>query len=251
VHSWKRCAPEAQLRLFVSTQFTRQSAARCGPRTEFSHSLGQEENAGNEIARIGHRCASGHGCQSVVVVFGLHGNPASEANTWVNDYVASYRYRYTWFLLFFPVFGLLAICLVWRSGAAVAVASGAELLFTLIFFEYKMYCIELGVGTIRIVSMLRTKSFSLAEVELIQHLYGEHGGQLLLIRHSNRILLTASQALDGFDDLVGFFREYARHRHLIFATRDNWGDWMQGWWADGGGLAAGIMALCRAGSRGL
>jgi hypothetical protein len=43
VRSWKRCAPEAQLRIFVSTQFTRQYAAKCCSGTAFSHSLGQLE----------------------------------------------------------------------------------------------------------------------------------------------------------------------------------------------------------------
>jgi hypothetical protein len=64
-------------------------------------------------------------------------------------------------------------------------------------------------------------------VDLIQLLNGDRGGPLLRIRHSDRILLTVSRDLEGFDDLVGFFREYARHHHLIFATRDEWGEWTQ------------------------
>jgi hypothetical protein len=82
-------------------------------------------------------------------------------------------------------------------------------------------------GSVRTFSVLRSKSFALAEVDLIQHLHGDRGGQLLRIRHSDRILLSASQDLDGFDDLVGFFREYARHHRLIFATRDSFGEWAQ------------------------
>jgi hypothetical protein len=107
------------------------------------------------------------------------------------------------------------------------VEMGAEALFILVFPEYKTYCIELRAGSIRTVSMLRNKSFALSEVDLIQHLYGNRGGQLLRIRHSNRILLTVSRDLDGFDDLVGFFRIYSTHHHLIFATRDDWGEWTQ------------------------
>jgi hypothetical protein len=64
-------------------------------------------------------------------------------------------------------------------------------------------------------------------VDLIQHVYGGRGEQLLYVRHSDRILFTASRDLDGFEDLVGFFREYARHHHLIFATRDDFGQWTQ------------------------
>jgi hypothetical protein len=62
---------------------------------------------------------------------------------------------------------------------------------------------------------------------MIQHVYGGRGAQLLYLRHSGRTFLTLSRDLDAFDDLVGFFREYARHHHLIFATRDDWGDWKQ------------------------
>ena len=114
-----------------------------------------------------------------------------------------------------------------RSGVAVAVAIGAEVLFILVFLQYRTYCIQFGAGSIRKVSILRSKTFALSEVDLIQHMYGDRGGQLLRIRHSDRILLTVSRDLDGFDDLVGFFREYARHHHIIFATRDDWGEWTQ------------------------
>lgn len=147
--------------------------------------------------------------------------------SWVDSYVASYRYKYTWALLIFPIFGLLAIFLVRRSNAGVAVAVGAEVLFILMFLQYRTYRVQLSAGSIGTVSILRSKAFSLSDVDLIQHLYGDRGGQMLRIRHSDRILLTASRDLDGFDDLVGFFREYARHHHLIFATRDFFGDWTQ------------------------
>jgi hypothetical protein len=153
--------------------------------------------------------------------------PTHEGNHWVDSYIASYRYRYTSALLIFPIFGLLAILLVRRSDAAIAVAIGAELLFILVFLQYRSYCVQLGAGSIRTVSILRNKSFALSDVDLIQHLYGDRGGQLLRIRHSDRILLTVSRDLDGFDDLVGFFREYAKHHHIIFATRDDFGEWTQ------------------------
>jgi len=149
------------------------------------------------------------------------------ASSWVDSYVANYRYKYTWALLIFPIFGLLAIYLVRRSGTAVAVAIGADMLLILVFVQYRSYRVQLSAGSIRAVSILRTKSFALSDVDLIQHLYGDRGGQLLRIRHSDRILLTVSRELDGFEDLVGFFREYARHHHIIFATRDEFGEWTQ------------------------
>jgi hypothetical protein len=147
---------------------------------------------------------------------------------WVDNYVASYRYNYSWVLLIFPLFGgLLAIYLVRQSGAAIAVAIGADLLFVLVFLQYRTYRVQLSAGSVSAVSLLHGKSFALSDVDLIQHVYGGRGEQLLYVRHSDRILLTASRDLDGFDDLVGFFREYARHHHLIFATRDYFGEWTQ------------------------
>ena len=89
------------------------------------------------------------------------------------------------------------------------------------------YRVELSAGSMRTVSILRSKSFALSDVDLVQDLYGSRGEDLLRIRHGDRILLTVSRDLNGFGDLVGFFREYARHHHLIFATRDQWGEWMQ------------------------
>lgn len=149
------------------------------------------------------------------------------ASSWVDDYVASYRYKYPWGLLIFPIFGLLPILLVWRSHVALSVTIGTEVLFILVFVRWKTYCVQLSAGSISAASVFRRKTIALSDVDLIQHLHGDRGGQLLRIRHSDRILLTVSQDLDGFDDLVGFFREYARHHHLIFATRDDWGEWTQ------------------------
>jgi hypothetical protein len=156
------------------------------------------------------------------------GGKQNATGSWVDTCVASYRYKYTWALLIFPLCGgLLAIYLVRQSGAAVAIAIGADLLFILVFLQYKTYRVELSAGSMRAVSVFRSKSFALSDVDLVQHLFGSRGGDLLRIRHSDRILLTVSRDLNGFEDLVGFFREYARHHHLIFATRDQWGEWMQ------------------------
>jgi hypothetical protein len=156
-------------------------------------------------------------------------NSVNEENSWINDYVASYRYRdtYTWAVLILPIFGLLAIYLERRLVPGVAVAVGADLLFVLVFLQYRTYCVELSAGSVRTVSLLSNKSFALSDVDLIQHLYGGRGGQLLRIRHGDRILLTVPSDIDGFEDLVGFFREYASRHHLIFATRDDWGEWTQ------------------------
>jgi len=52
------------------------------------------------------------------------GDKQNTSGSWVDNYVASYRYKYTWALLIFPIFGLLAMYLVRRSGVGVAVAIG-------------------------------------------------------------------------------------------------------------------------------
>lgn len=155
------------------------------------------------------------------------GGEHSVSGSWVDSYVASYRYKYPLGLLVFPILGLLPILLVWRSQVALSVAIGAEMLFILAFVRWMTYRVKLGAGSVSAVSVFHRKTFALSDVDLIQHLHGDRGGQLLRIRHSDRILLTVSQDLDGFDDLVGFFREYARHHHLIFATRDDFGEWTQ------------------------
>jgi hypothetical protein len=162
------------------------------------------------------------------------GGEPDASSGWVDNYVASYRYKYPWGLLIFPILGLLPILLVWRAPVALSVAIGAEVLFILAFVRWKTYCVQLSAGTVSAVSMFRRKTFTLSDVDLIQHLHGDRGGELLRIRHSDRILLSVSQDLDGFDDLVGFFREYARHHNLIFATRDDWDEWTQAGKSSGG-----------------
>jgi hypothetical protein len=147
--------------------------------------------------------------------------------SWVDSYAASYHYAYRWLMLVFPIFGLLGIYLGRQSAAALVVAMGAEVLFILVFLEWKTYYIRVSGDSIAKGSFFHSKSFPLAEVDLIQHVYGGRGEQLLYVRHSDRVFLAASGDLDGFDDLVGFFREYARHHHLIFATRDDFGEWTQ------------------------
>jgi hypothetical protein len=149
------------------------------------------------------------------------------ASSWVDSYVASYGYSYPWGMLFFPLVGLFPMLLLSRSSVALALTIGVELVLIVAAVRWKTYRVELGAGSVSTVWVFSRKSFALADVDLIQHLKGSRGGQLLRLRHGDRILLTMSQDLEGFDDLVGFFREYARHHHLIFATRDDWGEWTQ------------------------
>jgi hypothetical protein len=149
------------------------------------------------------------------------------AGTWVHDYVASYRYKYPWAMLMCPIFGLFPILLLWRSGVGLSVAVGAEVLLFVAFVRWKTYCVQLEPESVSAASVFRRKRFALSDVDLIQHLCGNRGDHLLRIRHSDRIFLTVTQDLDGFDDLVGFFREYAKHHGLIFATRNDWGEWTQ------------------------
>jgi hypothetical protein len=155
------------------------------------------------------------------------GGEPNASGSWVDSYVANYRYSYPWAMLLFPIFGLLYLLLAWRSSAALSVWMIAEALLVLAAIRWNTYRIELEPGSVSAVWAFHRKTFALSEVDLIQHLCGDRGGQLLRIRHSDRILLTVSQDLDGFDDLVGFFREYAIRHHLIFATRDDWGEWTQ------------------------
>jgi hypothetical protein len=77
-------------------------------------------------------------------------------------------------------------------------------------------------------SFIHSETFPLSDVDLIQHMNGTgRSGNLVYIRHGNKILLTVNRDLVGYEDLLGFLREYARHHHLIFATRDDWGEWTQ------------------------
>jgi hypothetical protein len=152
----------------------------------------------------------------------------SPTNSWVYSYVASYQYSLTWLMLVFPMFGLLGIYLAIPSALAVIVAVGTEVLLFLVFLEWKTYRIRVSAGSISRSSFLHSKSFPLSEVDLIQHVYGGRGAQFVYIRHGDKILLKIFGELVGFDDLLGFLREYAKHRHLIFATRDRFGAWTQG-----------------------
>jgi hypothetical protein len=147
--------------------------------------------------------------------------------SWVDNHVASYRYGYPWAAFLFPVFGLIALPLVWRSAAAFLAWIVAEAVLTLASIRWRTYRVELSPASVSVGWILHWRSFALSKVDLIQLLNADRGGPLLRIRHSDRILLTVTRDLDGFDDLVGFFREYARHHQLIFATRDEWGEWTQ------------------------
>jgi hypothetical protein len=161
-------------------------------------------------------------------------DPRDRDNDWVANYVASYQYKYAWFMLIFPIFGLFSIFSVWRSGAALIVATAAEVLFILVFFEWKTYYVRINRDSISRGSLLHSKTFPLSDVDLVQHIVGGHNEHILYIRHSNTILLKIYQELDGFDDLLGFFREYAKRHHIIFATRDESGEWTQADKSDGG-----------------
>jgi len=155
---------------------------------------------------------------------GLEQSPAS---SWVYSYAASYQYSRTWVMLIFPTFGLLGIYLAIQSALAVVVAMGTEVFLFLVFLEWKTYRIRVSAGSISRSSFLHSKSFALSEVDLIQHVYGDRGAQFIYIRRGDRVLLKIFGDLVGFDDLLGFLREYAKHRHLIFATRDRFGAWTQ------------------------
>jgi hypothetical protein len=99
----------------------------------------------------------------------------------------------------------------------------------LAFFEWKTYYVRISGGSISRGSFLHSKTFPLSDVDLIQHMDGSgRNGNLVYIRHGDKILCTVYQELVGYDDLLGFLREYARHHHIIFATRDDWGEWSQG-----------------------
>ena len=123
------------------------------------------------------------------------GGEQKSSDCWVDSYVASYSYRYPWGMLFFPLVGLFPILLLWRSSVAFAVASGVEMVLLLASVRWKTYRVDLGAGSISAVWAFGRKSFVLADVDLIQHLCGNRGGELLRIRHSDRILLTVSKDL--------------------------------------------------------
>jgi hypothetical protein len=67
---------------------------------------------------------------------------------WIDSFDASYAYGRTWFLFGFPLLGLLGIYLAWvsGSGAAQIVALAAELLFILVFVEYRTYYVRIKNG---------------------------------------------------------------------------------------------------------
>jgi hypothetical protein len=151
------------------------------------------------------------------------------ASWWVDGYTANYHYARTWLVSVFPMLGLLGVYLGRQSTVALVVAMGAEILFVLVLLDWKTYYIRLSGDSIRRGSCLRGKTIPLAQVDHLQQVYGGRGERILYVRHGDKILLRVYQELAGFDDLVGFFREYARHHHIIFATRDAFGKWT---WAD-------------------
>jgi len=95
-------------------------------------------------------------------------DPTDQGNDWVADYVASYHYRYAWFMLIFPLFGL--------------------------FFEWKTYSVRVNKDTISRGSLLHSKTFPLSDVDLVQHIIGGHNEHLLYIRHWTALVLQPSRS---------------------------------------------------------
>jgi hypothetical protein len=141
--------------------------------------------------------------------------------------VGSYRYKLPWLMLVWPLFGLLGLALSWSAhvSAAIGISAGVEVLMVLVYLEYATYSVRLGSGTIRAGSCLHHRTFSLVDIDLIQHVYGGKGSQFLFVRRRNRVLLKVSRDLDGFEDLLGLLRAYAHRHRLEFKTRDSWGEW--------------------------
>ena len=162
-----------------------------------------------------------------VTVSTEEGLKQSPATGWVYSYAESYHYSRTWVMLIFPIFGLMGVYFAIQSSLAVVVAMGTEVLLFLVFLEWKTYRIRVSAGSISRSSFLHHKSFALSEVDLIQHVYGGRGAQFIYIRRGDRVLLKIFGDLVEFDDILGFLREYAKHRHLIFAIRDPFGVWTQ------------------------
>jgi hypothetical protein len=71
-----------------------------------------------------------------------------QSNSWVEEYDARYEYGGKGLALVLPIVGLLGIFLARESGAALAVACGTEVLFILVFFEWKTYFIRIRGGSI-------------------------------------------------------------------------------------------------------
>jgi len=138
-----------------------------------------------------------------------------------------YRYKLPWLMLIWPLLGLLGLTVSWhsRSNSAIGVSVCVEILMVLVFLEYRTYSVRLGGGTIRAGSCLRTVTFSLRDVKLIQHVYGGRGGQLLYLRGGKSTLLKVSTDLDRFENLLGLMQAYANRHGVEFKTRDRVGTW--------------------------
>jgi hypothetical protein len=156
-------------------------------------------------------------------------NSNDQQGNWLTDYTASYRYRYSWLMSIFPALGLLSIYLAWwgsRSFPAATVAIGVEIIFVMAFFEYKTYYIRVTGDAISRGSCFHSKTIPLNDIDLVQVVHAPMAREAFAyLRRHGRILLKIYWYLDGFDDLIGFMREYARHHKVAFRTRDSSGVW--------------------------
>jgi hypothetical protein len=130
-------------------------------------------------------------------------------------------------MLVLPVIGLLLIYLTWsRSTMAFIIAIGVEIVSVLVFIEYRTYCIRVTGGEISRGSWLHSATLPLKDVDLIQVVHETMSApQYIYLRSRGRVRLQIFRELDGFDDIIGFLREYARHNHVVFQIRDQIGKW--------------------------
>jgi hypothetical protein len=156
-------------------------------------------------------------------------NSHDQLGNWLAGYTASYRYRYSWLMLIFPALGLMSVYLArWgsRSFLAVIVAIGAEIIFVMAFLEHKTYYIRVTGDAISRGSCFHSKTIRLSDIDLVQVVHAPMASEAFAyLRRHGRILLKIYWYLDGFDDLIGFTREYARHHNVAFRTRDSGGVW--------------------------
>jgi hypothetical protein len=149
-----------------------------------------------------------------------------ESPPWFDAFQASYRYLYPWAMLVFPGLGLLGISTAWfgaHSMPATLAALGAEVVFVLVCIEYRTYYIRIEKGQLVRGSWFHSKSIPLGDIDLVQVVRGK--GKCLFLWRNGRVVLKTNEDLDGFEDLIGFFREYARHHHVPFKGRDRYGEW--------------------------
>jgi hypothetical protein len=151
-----------------------------------------------------------------------------QVNSWIANFSAAYRYRWTWLILILPVVGLLSIYLAWdsHSGAALAVAIGVEFTFILTIFEYKTYYIRVSGTAIILGSCFHSETILLSDIDLIQmDGRGAYGSMNMYLRRNGHMLAKVNWSLDRFEDLTGFIRSYAHLHHVAVKTRDQFRGW--------------------------